>query len=135
MLEPVLDFGQILHQVVGPEAGSLADSRRLGRLQMRVCQAGDGAMLLGERRPARRSRVPTARTRCKAFAHQQQIGVVGHIATGGPQVDDSPGLRAGVAKGVDVGHHVVAELALVVLGRVEIDVVDVRLELLRSGWE
>ena len=45
--------------------------------------------------------------------HQDQVGVVGDVAGRGPEVDDVAGRRGGVAEGVDVGHHVVAELALV----------------------
>ena len=44
-------------------------------------------------------------------------------------MDDPARVRADVAPGVDVGHHVVAQLTLVALGQFEIDVLDVRLEL------
>ena len=48
--------------------------------------------------------------------HEDDVGVVPHIAAGGPQVDDGHGLGALGAKGVDVGHDVVAQL-LLLLGR------------------
>ena len=66
----------------------------------------------------------------QALAQQQQVGVVGHVAARGAQVDDRPGLGALVAVGVDVGHHVVPQLSLVLGGRLEVDVVDVAAELL-----
>ena len=67
------------------------------------------------------------------FTEQQQIGVVGHIATGGAKVNDCLGGRAVVAVGVYVGHHVVAKLALVTSGCVEVDRVDVFTQLSKLG--
>ena len=66
---------------------------------------------------------------------QDQVGVVGHVATGRAQVDDRPRRRGGVAEGMDVGHHVVPEPALVGARRLEVDVVDLRAQLgdLRLG--
>ena len=64
------------------------------------------------------------------LAHQDQVGVVGDVAGGGAEVDDVAGGRGGVAEGVDVGHHVVAELALVLVGAGEVDVVEVGAQLL-----
>ena len=60
--DAVLDFGQIEHQVVGPQACPVADGRRLGRLQVREAERRQVAILLGEvgqrddhrRQPARR---------------------------------------------------------------------------------
>ncbi len=50
----MLELLQVHAQVVGPQAGPLADRGRLGRLEVREAQAGQVAVLLGERRPARR---------------------------------------------------------------------------------
>ena len=69
------------------------------------------------------------REHLQSLAQQQQIGVVGHVATRGAEVDDRPGLGAQVAVGMDVGHHVVPQLPLVTRGRREVDVVHVGLEL------
>ena len=63
------------------------------------------------------------------FANQDQVGVIGDVATCRPEVDDRPRRGALVAVGVHVGHHVVPQLALVLLGGVEIDVVRVRPQL------
>ena len=70
---------------------------------------------------------PTSRRAviCRAFAHQDQVGVVGDVAARGAQVNDRPGSGAQVAVGVHVGHHVVPQLLLVSGGGGEIDVVDV----------
>ena len=83
---------------------------------------------------SRRAGVGTAAARGAAVAaervaQQEQVGVVGHVATGRPEVDDRPGLGTDVAVGLHVGHHVVPQSALVTVGRLEVDVVDVLLEL------
>ena len=74
---------------------------------------------------------PTSRAahQFERFAHQDQVGVVGDVAARGAQVDDRAGVGANVAVGVDVGHHVVPQFSLV-LGRLgEIDIVDMRAQL------
>ncbi len=65
----------------------------------------------------------------ETFAHQDQIGVVGDVAAGGPQMDDPRRAGAGIAEGVDMGHHVVAQPALVRLGGGKVDAVDGRAQL------
>ena len=46
--EPMLDFGQVERQVVGPEARPLADRRRLRRLQVGEAQSRRGPLGFGE---------------------------------------------------------------------------------------
>ena len=69
------------------------------------------------------------------LAHDKDIGIVAHIAAGGPQMDDALCLRALHAVGIDVAHHVVAALLFPGGGHIVIDVVLVRLQLgdLRVG--
>ena len=92
--QAMFDLGQVEHQVVGPQAGPLADRRRLGRLQVREAQAGQVAML-ARRTCASASITPTSRARdqLQRLAHQDQIGVVGDVAARRAQVDDRPGRR------------------------------------------
>ena len=71
--EAMLDLGQIEHQVVGPQAGPLADGRRLGRLQVREAQARQVAILLGEIGQRDRS-PPTSRPRDQ-FAAPSRIRI------------------------------------------------------------
>src|SRR5262249_55870825 len=61
----------------------------------------------------------------EGVAHEDQVGVVGDVAGGGAEVEDVAGGGGGVAVGVDVGHDVVPQPALVHLGAGEVDVVDV----------
>ena len=53
---------------------------------------------------------------------EDHIGIVSHEAGGGPQVDDGPGLGAGQTEGVDMGHHIVPQLPLLLSGHGIIDV-------------
>src|SRR5262249_37784405 len=63
------------------------------------------------------------------LANQYQVGVVGDVAARRAQVNDPAGGRAAVAVCVDVRHHVVPQLALVLRRPGEIDVVDGRAQL------
>src|SRR5439155_7450923 len=47
-LRAVLDFREVERQIISPQASPLAHGRRLGRLQVRVTQTSEVAMLLGE---------------------------------------------------------------------------------------
>ena len=131
--DAVLDFRQIERQIVGPQARPPADGRRLRRLQVREAERRQVAILFGEvgQRDDHRRQPPG--DHLQRLAHQNQVGVVGDVAACGAQVNDRPGRGALVAVGVDVGHHVVPQLALVLVGGVEIDVVDVRPAARRSA--
>ena len=95
---------------VNPRQGSVA--MLLGKLGQRVDHRRDPAAIILS--PSR---------------SKQQVGVVGHVAARRPQVNNRPGVGTHVAVGVNVGHHVVPQLLLVLSGRREIDVVDVGLQL------
>ena len=121
--DAMLDFGQVHREIVRPETRPLADGRRLGRLKMGEPEAGQIAVLGGERGQGVDHGRHSPGDHLQALAQQQQVGVVGHVAACGAQVDDGPGVGAKVAVGVDVGHHVVPQLPLVTVGGLEVDVV------------
>ena len=56
---------------------------------------------------------------------KNQIGIVTHIAAGGSQMDDGLCLGAGKAKGIDMGHDVVAHLCLPLAGGLIVYIIDV----------
>ena len=56
------------------------------------------------------------------LAEDHQVGVVGHVARRGAEVDPAARRGALLAEGVDVGHHVVPDLALARVGHVEVHV-------------
>ena len=116
-------------QLVQPQAGALAHGGQLGGLQMGVGKAGQGLVLLGEGRQLVHHVQQLFAHQLQRVAHHQHVGVVAHIAAGGPQVDDAPGVGTLQAVGVHVAHHVVAALFLPALGVLVIDVVPVGLQL------
>ena len=65
-------------------------------------------------------------------AHDDQVGVVGDERAGGAEVEERPRGRRLVAEGVDVGHHVVPEAALVAGRGGEVGVVEVGPHLRRA---
>ncbi len=127
--QTVLYLVEIERQVVGPEARALSNRRGLRRLQMRESQAGQVAILLGKNREPVDDRDQAPANQAQRLPQQQQIGVVGHITTGSAQVDNGTGLRAQVAIGVHVRHHVVPQAPFVLAGVFKIDVVQMGLQL------
>ena len=93
---------------------------------------------LGEAGQALDHRHQPVADQLQRLAQQEQVGVVGHVAARGAQVDDRPGRGADVAVGVDVGHDVVPQPPFVPLGSGKIDVVDMLPQLgdlLRRDWQ
>lgn len=59
--------------------------------------------------------------------------IVPHVAGGGTEVDDGSGSGAAVCEGVDVGHDIMPELALLLSRHGEVDVFFVAFHLLNLG--
>ena len=122
--EPVLDLLQVEYQVVTPKRGPLADRCRLGRLQVREAEARQIAVRCGEFRQDVDGCHQPAAEDFQSLPHQDQIGVIRDVTARRAEVDDAPRIRTTVTIRVDMGHHVVPQLPLVLGGPVEIDVVD-----------
>ena len=122
---PPLDFAQVLHKVIAPQRRPLADGGQLGRLIVRKSQRRQAAILFGEFAEPVDQAGELAGDDPQAVAHQDQVGVVADIATGRAEVNDRRRLGRRIAEGMDMGHHIVAELRLVLAGLVVIDVVEV----------
>ena len=60
----------------------------------------------------------------ETFAHQQQVGVVGHVTAGGAEMDDRTSVWAAIAERMHVGHDIVPQFAFVALGGRKVDVID-----------
>ena len=119
------EFGQVENQVVAPQTGPFADGGELCRLEVSEPQGFQVTPAFRKASQGVNGADQTIAQEFQSFAHEQQIGVVGHVAAGRPQVDDVAGSRADVAIGVDVGHDIVAKTAFVLLGFGKVDVVDV----------
>ncbi len=123
LFQAVFRLVQVERQVVGPQAGAFAHGGGLSGLQVREAQARQVAVFDGKvRQRADHARQPAA-DQLQRLAEQHQIRIVRHVTAGGAQVDDRSGQRANVAIRVHVRHHVVADLPLVPVGGVVVDVV------------
>ena len=124
-LDPVRDLLHVEREVLHPERGALADGRELRRLEVGVGEAGKLGRPPGERLQCAQHRDEPAEQQPQPFAHDDEVGVVGDERAGGAEVQVRPRGRRLVAEGVDVGHDVVAEAALVARGGSEVGVVQV----------
>ena len=120
---------QIHDELVQPEAGTLAHCGKLGGLKMGEAQRGQGLIFIrkaGEVADDPHQLVPNQLQR---LLHQDDVRVVAHIAACGAQVDNGHGLGALVAPCVDMSHHVMAQLPLVLRCSGEVHVVNIGLHL------
>ena len=123
---------QLLHvrqKVLHPEGGALAHGHRLRRLVVGIAQRGRGGVFLRKGRQIPQHRQQLRPQIGKAVPVQDQIGVVGHIAAGGAQMDDARRRRRGLAVGVHMRHHIMAHLALPPGGLLVVNIGDVSLQL------
>ena len=65
----------------------------------------------------------------QALAHDDDVGVVAHVAAGSAQMDDARRLGALLAVGVDMAHHVVADQLFAGDGDIVVDVVHMGFQL------
>ena len=129
MGQAVLQLLQVLEELIHPQGGPLAHGDQLGGLIVGIAQGGQGLVLAGKPAQGRQDPHQFVPEEGQTLFHQNDIRVVPHVAAGGPQVEDGHGTGALGAVGVDVGHHVMAELPLLLLGQVIVDVVLLPLQL------
>ena len=127
--DAVLHLLQVQQQVVHPQGGPLAHGDQLGGLEVGEAQGGQGLVLPGELGQGVDNLHQLVADQDQPLPHEDHVGVVPHVAAGGPQVDDGHGLGAQLPVGVHVGHHVVAELLLPRCGLLVVNVIDMRLQL------
>ena len=121
-LQPVLDFLQVQNEVVRPQATSFSDRRRLGGLQVGKSEAGQVAVL-GRKGPhCIDGGRQTSRHQFECIAYQDDVGIVGDEAAGGPQVNNRFCVGALVAVRFDVGHDVMTSNSLVFLGDIQVQI-------------
>ena len=65
----------------------------------------------------------------QAVAIKDQIGIVGHIAAGGAEMDNARCRGRGFAIGIDMSHHIMAHFFFPLRGTIKINVIDVRFQL------
>ena len=132
-LQAVEHLLRVEEEVLHPQRDAFAHGGQLRGLKVRVREAGDGAVAACDLAERDEHRLEPPEEQLQAFPHQQQVRVVGDVRAGGPEVQEATCRRRLVAQVVDVRHDVVTQ-PLLVLGRaIEVDVVDVRAELLHGG--
>ncbi len=124
-VDPALDLVEVKHEFITPERRALADSDELGRLEVGVAEAREILPAEGEVGQGVDGPDKAVANVLQGLADQDQVGIVGDVTARGPEVDDRAGVGRGVAEGMDVGHHIVAEPFLVGAGGVEVDRLDV----------
>ena len=131
--DPMQELFGIEREILHPERRALPDGGELCRLEVRVREAGEGAIpprLLGKR-DEHGANPPQEEDH--RLPHQEQVGVVGDERARRAQVDVGSGGRSLIAEVVDMRHDVVAQAPLVLGGLVEISVVEVRPQLRERG--
>ncbi len=111
-VEQRLDLLEVEQEVLQPQRRALAEGGRLGRLEVGEAQDRLVALLAAEVVQGPRDADDPRPHDPQAFLDQDQVGAVGDVAGGRPQVQDSLGGGRLLAEGVDVGHDVVAQLPL-----------------------
>ena len=137
-VDPVLHLIQIHQQLIHPEGGPFSHGDKLCRLKVSKTKGRKGFILVGKIGQNRQHTYQLIPDESKALPHKDEVGIVADITTGGAQVDNGHSLGALLSVGVNVGHHVVAELLFPLGGGVVIDVVQMGFQLghlFGGDWE
>lgn len=97
---------------LNPKRGPLADSGQLRRLEMSPPEHGQVLLLLREPGQPLNDDGQLGEDDIASVAQEDEVGIVGHVAGSGAEVNDGSGGGAVQAKDVHVGHDVVATLLL-----------------------
>ena len=134
-VQEVVQRLQVHQDILQPQADALAQGGGLGGLEMGVAQHGQGLVFEGlpGQGPGHPQQAPAQQSH--GLLQNQDVGIVGDIAAGGPQVEDGGGHRRRLGIGLQVGHHIMAQLFFKALNHRKIDVPGLGLQLrnLRIG--
>ena len=120
---------QIGAEVLHPQCRPLAHRHRLGGLVVGVAQGRGGGIPPGKGRQIHQNRQDLPTQIPQTVPVEDQVGVVRHIAAGGPQMDDPRRGGGRQTVGVDMGHHVMADFLFPLLCGSVVDVGDVGFQL------
>src|SRR5438552_4611812 len=112
----MFDLAMIEDKVIAPQAGPLADGRELCRLKMCEPERGQIGPVRRETGQGVDQTHQSIANEAQTLAYQDEIGIIGHKAAGGAEMENIACAGTGFAKGVNVCHHIMAELALQHLG-------------------
>lgn len=123
VLTSTSEIAKIPKQLLDPKSGTFADSCQLGRLKVGEAQGREVFVLLCKGAEALDDTSELGQEDIETIAKDDKISVVGHIARGGTQVNDTRSAGAGNAKGVDVCHNIVATLLLLGSSQSVVDII------------
>ena len=103
----MVDLLQVHVQLVHPQGGALADGGQLGGLAVGVGEAGHILVLVGKLGQVRQHADGLLAHQLQSLAHDDDVGIIAHIAAGSTQMDDTLGLGALQTVGIDVAHDIV----------------------------
>ncbi len=124
-----LEIFHIHDQLLQPQSGTLAHRGQLRRLQVGITQAGQRLIPVSKAGQIVHHLRRLLQQQAGGLPQDDHIGIIPHIAAGGPQMDDRLRQRALPAVSIYMAHHVVAHLALTRLGHLVVDILGVRLQL------
>src|SRR6185436_18211678 len=110
---PIVEIGDVEHQVLHPQRRPLADGRELCRLQMCVSERWLVAPGLGERREGAQNIEHLAAKEVEPTPHQDQIGVVRDVGARRSKMNEWFRRRSDVTERMNVRHHIVPETLLI----------------------
>ncbi len=125
----MLEIVEIRQKILDPEGRALSDGRRLRGLEMGKRESREILVSAGKIREDADGIDQFPADQPKAFRHEEDVGVVPHIAGRCPQVDNRFRVRTLDPVGVHVRHHVVAHDLFTGLCHIVIDIVPVGLHL------
>ena len=121
---------QIADEVLHPQRCPLAHRDQLGGLIMGVAQSGSRLERFRETGKVGDDLQQLSPEVFQAVPVENDVGVIGDVAAGRAQMDDTGGGGRGLAVGIHVRHHVVTDFLFPRRGTGEVDVRDVGFQLL-----
>ncbi|MPM57020.1 hypothetical protein SDC9_103837 [bioreactor metagenome] len=125
MVQDEIQLLEVRQQILHPKRCPLAHRHQLRGLIVGVTQRGHGFVFFREPAQIPQDRAKLAPEVLQSVPVEDEVGVVGDVAAGSPQVDDASGGGRGLSEGIYVGHHVVADFLFPLRGAVIVDVGDV----------
>ena len=128
--ELILHVFKVHQKLLHPQRGALAHGGRLCRLEVGEGERGQVFIFfrkMGKNADDIDELLPN---NLHGFRHDDDVGVVADIAACCAEVDDAGSLRALLAVGIHMAHHVVAHKALALFGDFIVDVLGVCLQLI-----
>ena len=124
----MLQVLQVQTELLKPQSGAFAHGGGLGRLEMSERQSRLGLVLLREVRQFLHHIHQFLFHQLQRLSHDNNVGVVPHIAGGGPQMDNPRRLGALLPVSVYMAHHIMTHFLFPGPGHFVIDILSMGLQ-------